>query len=93
LQTGIATMDATKTGLEQTKKAGLVFPTDAAALLFALLIFSVEIFAWNREFLNDPDVYWHRRVAIEWLSFWVGALLAGCITPYGHQYLCRRFMS
>jgi hypothetical protein len=32
-----------------------------------------------------------RRVAIEWLSFWVGALLAGCITPYGHQYLLQTF--
>jgi hypothetical protein len=52
-------MDATKTRLEQTKKTGLVFPTDAAALLFGLLIFSLAGFAWNRGLLSDPDVYWH----------------------------------
>jgi hypothetical protein len=55
-------MDATnvtKKGLEQTKKHDLVFPTDAAALLFGVLIFSVAVFAWNRGFLNDPDTYWH----------------------------------
>jgi hypothetical protein len=52
-------MDTTKTGLEQTKRGGLVFPTDAAALLFGLLIFSVTIFGLNRGMLNDPDVYWH----------------------------------
>jgi hypothetical protein len=32
-----------------------------------------------------------RRVAIKWLSFWVGALLAGCVTPYGYHYLLQTF--
>jgi hypothetical protein len=52
-------MDATKNGLEQIKKNDLVFPTDAAALLFGLLIFSIAVFALRRGFLNDPNVYWH----------------------------------
>jgi hypothetical protein len=51
-------MDATKNALEQIKKDRLAFPTDAAALLFGLLIFSVAIFALRREFLSDPDTYW-----------------------------------
>ena len=41
------------------KKDDFVVPTDAAALLFGVLIFSVAIFAVNRGFLKDPDVYWH----------------------------------
>jgi hypothetical protein len=32
-----------------------------------------------------------RRVATEWLVFWLGALVAGCITPYGYQYLLETF--
>jgi hypothetical protein len=52
-------MDATKNALEQIKKDRLAFPTDAAALLFGLLIFSVAIFALRRGFLSDPDTYWH----------------------------------
>jgi hypothetical protein len=52
-------MDATKSALEQTKKDRLAFPTDAAALLFGLLVFSVAIFALHRAFLIDPDTYWH----------------------------------
>jgi hypothetical protein len=46
-------------GLEPMKKDDLVVPTDAAALLFGLLIFSVAIFWANRVFLIDPDTYWH----------------------------------
>jgi len=41
------------------KKDDLVIPTDAAALLFGVLIFSFAIFALNRRFLVDPDTYWH----------------------------------
>jgi hypothetical protein len=66
LQRGIATMDATKNELEQTKKDSLPFPTDAAALLFGLLIFSVAIFALRRGFLSDPDTYWHIATA-KWM--------------------------
>jgi hypothetical protein len=32
-----------------------------------------------------------RRVAIEWLSFWLGALLAACVTPYGYHYVLQTF--
>src|SRR5262249_20603752 len=32
-----------------------------------------------------------RRVAIKWLSFWVAALVAGCVTPYGYHYLLQTF--
>jgi hypothetical protein len=52
-------MDATQKELEQTKRGDLAFPTDAAALLFGLLIFGVAIFALHRGFLSDPDTYWH----------------------------------
>jgi len=52
-------MDTTKKGLEQAKKGELVFPTDAAALLLGLLVFSVAIFALNQRLLTDPDTYWH----------------------------------
>jgi hypothetical protein len=62
----MATMDATKTALEQIKKDRLPFPTDAAALLFGLLIFSVAIFALRRGFLSDPDTYWHIATA-KWM--------------------------
>jgi len=55
----IAPMDLTQQGFEQTKKDRLIFPTDAAALLFGLLIFSVAIFALHRGFLGDSDTYWH----------------------------------
>src|SRR5262245_37581067 len=52
-------MSVAQQGLERTKKDDLVFPTDVAALLFGVSIFSVAIFALNRRFLNDPDTYWH----------------------------------
>ena len=52
-------MDANQKGLERTTKDDLVFPTDGAALLFALLIFGVAIFKLNQGFLADPDTYWH----------------------------------
>jgi len=39
------------------KRRDLVFPTDGAALLFAVLIFGVAIFKLG--FLVDPDTYWH----------------------------------
>src|SRR5712692_6283236 len=52
-------MELTRQGLERTRKDHLAFPTDAAALLFGVLIFSVGILALNRGFLNDPDTYWH----------------------------------
>jgi hypothetical protein len=55
----MATMDAIKSALEQIKKDRLAFPTDAAGLLFGLLVFSVAIFALPRAFLIDPDTYWH----------------------------------
>src|SRR5262249_23780305 len=32
-----------------------------------------------------------RRVAIEWLSFWVGALVAACATPYGYLSILKTF--
>jgi hypothetical protein len=32
-----------------------------------------------------------RRIAFRWLSFWAGALLAGCITPYGYHYLFQTY--
>jgi hypothetical protein len=43
----------------ETSKDERVFPTDAAALLFGTLIFSVAIFTLGRGFLSDPDIYWH----------------------------------
>jgi hypothetical protein len=52
-------MDVTPRELARTTKDDLVFPTDAAALLFAVLIFSLAIFALNRGFLSDADTYWH----------------------------------
>jgi hypothetical protein len=42
-----------------TKKDDLLFPTDAAALLFGALIFAVASFGLNRRFLIDPDTYRH----------------------------------
>jgi hypothetical protein len=33
-----------------------------------------------------------RRVAIEWLIFWLGALLVCCITPYGYQSVVRTYL-
>ena len=42
-----APMDVTPRGLGRTTKDDLVFPTDAAALLFGALIFSVAIFGMN----------------------------------------------
>src|SRR2546430_4006849 len=52
-------MDANQKGLERTTKDDLVFPTEGAALLFAVLIFGVAIFKLNQGFLADPDTYWH----------------------------------
>jgi hypothetical protein len=52
-------MHATQKGLERTNKDHLVHPTDAAALLLGIWIFSVAIFGLNRDFLADPDTYWH----------------------------------
>jgi hypothetical protein len=52
-------MDANQKGLERTTKDDLVFPTDGAALLFAVLMFGVAIFKLNQGFLADPDTYWH----------------------------------
>jgi hypothetical protein len=52
-------MDANQKGPERTTKDDLVFPTDGAALLFAVLIFGVAIFKLNQGFLADPDTYWH----------------------------------
>jgi len=49
----------TPQGFGQTRNDELVFPTDAAALFFGALIFSVAIFALNQQFLGDPDIYWH----------------------------------
>jgi hypothetical protein len=52
-------MSVAQQGLGRTRKDELVFPTDAAALLFGILIFSVAIFSLSRGFLADPDTYWH----------------------------------
>jgi hypothetical protein len=52
-------MAGTQKKSEPMSKDVSVFPTDAAALLFGVLIFSVAIFALNRLFLTDPDTYWH----------------------------------
>jgi hypothetical protein len=52
-------MDVTARELARTTKDDLVFPTDAAALLFATGIFSLAIFTLNQEFLSDADTYWH----------------------------------
>jgi hypothetical protein len=30
-----------------------------------------------------------RRTLIAWVAFWFGAMLAGCITPYGYEYLLQ----
>jgi hypothetical protein len=43
----------------RTTRDNLVFPTDGAALLFALLIFGVTLFKLNQGFLIDADTYWH----------------------------------
>jgi hypothetical protein len=52
-------MNATKQGLARSSKDDLIFPTDAVALLFGILIFTVAIFAFNGRLLTDPDTYWH----------------------------------
>lgn len=52
-------MEMSRHGLERTTKDDLPFPTDATALLFGILIFSVAVFALNTRFLNEPDTYWH----------------------------------
>jgi hypothetical protein len=52
-------MYAGQEGIAATKKDGLIFPTDAATLLFGVVIFSVAVFAFNQRFLADPDTYWH----------------------------------
>ena len=31
------------------------------------------------------------RIAIQWSVFWLGALVAACITPYGYQYVLETF--
>src|SRR5262245_27669305 len=49
----------TPQGFGRTRNDELVFATDAAALLFGILIFSLAIFALNQQFLADPDTYWH----------------------------------
>jgi len=55
----IAPIEVTQQGFEQTHTDRLIFPIDAAALLFGLLIFSVAIFALHRGFLGDSDTYWN----------------------------------
>jgi hypothetical protein len=52
-------MKATEQGFDRTKNDDLVFPTDAVALLLGISVFSHAIFLLNRNFLNDPDTYWH----------------------------------
>jgi hypothetical protein len=52
-------MEAARQGLGRTSKDDLPFPTDAAALVFGVLIFCVAALALNTRFLNDPDTYWH----------------------------------
>jgi hypothetical protein len=52
-------MKATVQGFDPTKKDDLIFPTDAVALLLGITVFSHAIFLLNRNFLNDPDTYWH----------------------------------
>ena len=32
-----------------------------------------------------------RQTAIAWLGFWLGALFAGCMTPYGYKYLLETY--
>jgi hypothetical protein len=45
--------------LERIRKDDLFFPTDGAALVFGVLIFSLVIFALDKQLLGDPDTYWH----------------------------------
>jgi hypothetical protein len=52
-------MDKTQQAFERIWKDDLTFPSDAAALLFGLLVFSVVIFALDKQLLSDPDTYWH----------------------------------
>jgi hypothetical protein len=52
-------MKATEQGFDRTKKDDVVFPTDAVALLLGISVFSLAVFLFNRNFLNDPDTYWH----------------------------------
>src|SRR5215467_6690145 len=59
IRVGDFTYGSETRGSGPTRKDDLVFPTDAAALLFGALIFAVASFGVNRRFLNDPDTYWH----------------------------------
>src|SRR6266478_2381628 len=52
-------MDVTRQRFDQKDRSRLVFPTDAAVLIFGVLIFSVASFGLNQRFLSDPDTYWH----------------------------------
>jgi len=62
------------------KKDDLVIPTDAAALLFGVLIFSVAIFALNRRFLVDPDTYWHIATG-NWIMRFPGMIFFLILQP------------
>ena len=43
----------------ERKGTDLLFPIDAAALIFGPLIFSLVIFLLHQHGLADPDTYWH----------------------------------
>jgi hypothetical protein len=40
--------------------------------------------------LTAPSIE-RMRVGVQWLTFWLGALLAGCVTPYGYHYLLQTY--
>ena len=56
-------------------------------LLCALAIALTFVLCMRRLPVNCAPSAKRPRVAIEWLSFLIGALLAACVTPYGYQSL------
>jgi hypothetical protein len=56
---------------------------------FTLGLFLAVGFALEATFAARPHE--RRRVAVAWLGFCIGALAAGCITPYGYDYILETY--
>jgi hypothetical protein len=56
---------------------------------FTLGLFLVVGFGLEATIVARPSD--RRRIAFRWLSFCTGAVLAGCITPYGYHYLLQTY--
>ena len=56
---------------------------------FTLGLFLAVGFALEATLAARPHE--RRRVAVAWLGFCIGALAAGCITPYGYDYILETY--